>query len=133
VTSPPRIIWGKLRVPAIQERVVTRSRLTTLISGLVANRRVTLVVATAGSGKTTAVVQALAACTQPVTWVTLDGFDTATGRFLSYLEAAVGEHAPDAKGVATSALAARLPHADAAGLLAEALGDTELVVVIDGL
>ena len=65
--------------------------------------------------------------------MTLDGIDTATGRFLTYLEAAVGEHAPDAKGVATSALAARLPHADAAGLLAEAVGDTELVVVMDGL
>jgi ATP/maltotriose-dependent transcriptional regulator MalT/DNA-binding SARP family transcriptional activator len=120
-------------VPPIQERVVTRSRLTAVISALVASRRVTLVVATAGSGKTTAVVQALADRTQPVSWVTLDSIDTATGRFLAYLEAAVGEHAPDAKGVATSALAARLPHADAAGLLAEALGDTDLVVVMDGL
>jgi ATP/maltotriose-dependent transcriptional regulator MalT/DNA-binding SARP family transcriptional activator len=133
VTSPPRIIRGKLSVPLIQERVVTRSRLTAQISGLVASSRVTLVVATAGSGKTTAVVQALAECTLPVAWVTLDGIDTATGRFLTYLEAAVGEHAPDAKGVATSALAAHLPHADAAGLLAEAVGDTELVVVMDGL
>jgi ATP/maltotriose-dependent transcriptional regulator MalT/DNA-binding SARP family transcriptional activator len=123
VTSPPRIIRGKLSVPGIAERVVTRSRLTALIGGLVASRRVTLVVATAGSGKTTAVVQALAGCAQPVTWVTLDSIDAATGRFLAYLEAAVGEHAPDAKGVATSALAARLPHADAA----------ELVVVMDGL
>jgi hypothetical protein len=133
VTSPPGIIRGKLSVPPIQDRVVSRSRLTTQIGALVASRRVTLVVATAGSGKTTAVVQALAECAQPVTWLTLDGIDTATGRFLAYLEAAVGEHAPDAVGVATSALAARLPHSEAAGLLAEAVGDTELVVVMDGL
>ena len=124
---------GEAQRPPDPGTGVTRSRLTAQISGLVARRRVTLVVATAGSGKTTAVVQALAEFAKPVSWVTLDGIDTATGRFLTYLEAAVGEHAPDAKGVATSALAARLPHADAAGLLAEALGDTELVVVMDGL
>ena len=112
---------------------MARSRLTARIGELVASRRVTLVVATAGSGKTTAVVQALAECAQPVTWLILDGIDTAAGRFLAYLEAAVGEYAPDAKGVATSALAARLPHAEAAGLLAEAVRDTELVVVMDGL
>ena len=112
---------------------MTRSRLTARIGGLVTSHRVTLVVATAGSGKTTAVVQAVAQFAQPVTWLTLDGIDTATGRFLAYLEEAVGEHAPEAAGVATSALAARLPHAEAAGLLAEAVGDTELVIVLDGL
>ena len=133
MSSPPRIIRGKLTVPPIQERVVTRPRLNALIGGLVGDRRVTLVVATAGSGKTTAVVQALAERSQPVSWVTLDSIDTATGRFLAYLEAAVAEYAPAAMGVATTALAARLPHADAAGLLAEALGDNELVVVMDGV
>ncbi len=133
MTSPPGIIRGKLSVPPIQDRVVTRARLTARIGALVASHRVTLVVATPGSGKTTAVVQALAPLAQPVTWLTLDGIDTATGRFLAYLEAAVGEHAPGAAGVATGALAARLPHAEAAGLLAEAVGDTELVVVLDGL
>ncbi len=133
MTRPPGIIRGKLNVPPIQDRVVTRSRLTTHVADLVVSHRLTLVVATPGSGKTTAVVQALAQFVQPVTWVTLDGIDTATGRFLAYLEAAVAEHAPEAAGVATSALAARLPHTEAAGLLAEAVGHTELVVVVDGL
>ena len=36
-----------------------------------------------------------------------------------------------ARGVATRALAARLPHTEAAGLLAEAVGDTPLVLVVD--
>jgi DNA-binding SARP family transcriptional activator len=112
---------------------VTRSRLTAQIGELVASHRVTLVVATAGSGKTTAVVQALERCAQPVAWLTLDGIDVATGRFLTYLEAAVSEHAAGATEVATGALAARLPHSEAAGLLAESLGDTDLVVVMDGL
>lgn len=112
---------------------MARSRLTDQIAELVASRRVTLVVATAGSGKTTAVVQALAGSARSVTWLTLDEIDTATGRFLAYLEAAVSEHAPDAKGVATSSLAARLRHSEAAGLLAEAVGDTDLVVVMDGI
>ncbi len=133
MTSPPGIIRGKLNVPPIQDRVVTRPRLSTLIAELVTSHRITLVVATPGSGKTTAVVQALAQLVQPVAWLTLDSIDTATGRFLAYLEAAVGEHAPEAARVATSALAARLPHSEAAGLLAEAVGETELVVVMDGL
>ena len=134
MTSPPRIIRGKLSVPPIQERVVTRvsaDRADQRAGGQIAGSR--------WSSPPPDRVRRPRSCRRwrnspsRLAWVTLDGIDTATGRFLTYLEAAVGEHAPDAKGVATSALAARLPHADAAGLLAEAIGDTELVVVMDGL
>ena len=67
----------------------------------------------------------------PVAWLTLDDTDAAAGRLVTYLEAALGAHLAAARGVATRALAARLPHTEAAGLLAEAVGDTPLVLVVD--
>ena len=89
--------------------------------------------ATAGSGKTTAVTQALVARRRRVAWLTLDDTDSAAGRLVTYLEAALAAQAPSARGVATAALAARLPHTEAAGLLAEAVGETPVVLVIDEL
>ncbi|GAA5122243.1 hypothetical protein GCM10023339_40360 [Alloalcanivorax gelatiniphagus] len=128
-----RIIRGKLLVPPIPDRVVHRGRLVERLNALVDARQVTLIVATAGSGKTTAVVQAVRRSARPVAWLTVDPIDAAAGRFLTYLEAALADQVPAAAGVASAALAARLPHAEAAGLLAEALGDEELLLVLDGV
>ena len=68
-----------------------------------------------------------------VAWLTLDDTDTAAGRLLTYLEAALGTEVAQARGVATQALAARLPHAEAAGLLAEATDGVPVLLVIDEL
>jgi len=104
-----------------------------LLAGLLARHHVVRVTATAGAGKTTAVVQAAARLERPVAWLTLDDTDAAPGRLLTYLEAAVAELAPAARDVATDAMAARIPHAEAAGLLAEATADAPMLLVLDGL
>jgi DNA-binding SARP family transcriptional activator len=131
--ASPGIIRGKVSVPTVSDRVIARPRLTQRLGHLIESHRVTLVVATAGSGKTTAVVQALNRSDRPAAWLTLEAIDTATGRFLTYLEASVAEQAPVAAGVASAALAARLSHSEAAGLLAESLTDSRMVVVLDGV
>ena len=64
-------------------------------------------------------------------WLTLDDTDAAAGRLITYLEAALGAQVESARGLATRALAARLPHTEAAGLLAEAVGQTPVLLVID--
>ena len=68
---------------------------------------------------------------RPLVWLDLDSTDAATGRLLTYLEAALARQVPEAAGVATSALAAHLPHAEVAGLLAEAIGDVPVLIVLD--
>ncbi|MFC4371992.1 BTAD domain-containing putative transcriptional regulator [Citricoccus nitrophenolicus] len=127
------IIRSKLAVPPLAERLVMRPRLNQLFSQLINQNRVVWVAATAGSGKTTAIVQAAATWGGPIAWLTLDGTDAAPGRFLIYLEAAIAAHVPDAAGLASSALTARIPHPEVAGLLAESVGDEDLLLVLDGL
>jgi len=105
-----------------------------LIAGLIARHRVVMVVATAGSGKTTAVVEAVPNTGSRVAWLTLDETDGAPGRLLTYLEAAIGQVDPAVRGTVAEALAAGLSHTEAAGLLAEALEEAgEVVLVLDEL
>ena len=127
------VIRRKITVPPSPERLVVRERIDRLLADLITRHPLVWVCATAGSGKTTAVTQALPALGRQVAWLTLDDTDSAAGRLVTYLEAALGARVPAARGVATTALAARLPHTEAAGLLAEALGETPVVLVIDEL
>ncbi len=129
----PAVIKSKLAVPPLGERLVERPRVGGLLADLLARHRIVRVTATAGAGKTTAVVQAAARVDRPVAWLTLDDTDAAPGRLLTYLEAALARHASAARDVATDALAARIPHAEAAGLLAEATADVPMLLVLDGL
>jgi DNA-binding SARP family transcriptional activator len=128
-----QVIRRKITVPPSPERLVVRERIDRLVGDLIAAHPLVWVCATAGSGKTTAVTQALVALRRRVAWLTLDDTDSAAGRLVTYLEAALAATAPSARGVATAALAARLPHIEAAGLLAEAVGETPVVLVIDEL
>ncbi len=125
------VIRRKITVPPPPERLVVRERIDRLVGDLVASRPLVWVCATAGSGKTTAVTQALPGLGREVAWLTLDDTDAAAGRLVTYLEAALAAAVPATRGVASAALAARLPHAEAAGLLAEAAGETPVVLVID--
>ena len=115
------------------DRLVSRSRVSSLIAELVEAHHLTWVIATAGAGKTTALVQAIALLDRPVAWLTLDATDAAPGRLLVYLEAAIAGEVSAADGVVGSALAARIPHSEVAGLLAESIGETRLLLVLDGL
>jgi len=127
------IINGKLIPPDLPRRWVQRPRLAAQLAEFAASHHVVWVCATAGAGKTTAVVEALATGATPVAWLTLDASDRAPGRLLSYLEAALGRVYPDLEGVASSALVARTPHVEAAGLLADAIADRPVVLVLDQL
>lgn len=52
---------------------------------------------------------------------------------MTYLEAALIRVLPQIEAVATAAVAGGVPHAEAAGLLAEAAGETPVVLVVDDL
>src|SRR5829696_2408645 len=127
------VIRAKLAVPSLAEQRVPRVRLERRLAELLEDHRVVVVSATPGAGKTTAVAGAVHALGRPAAWLTVDRTDTAPGRLVTYLEAALAQALPEVEGAATQAMSAGIPHAEAAGLLAEAVGDAELVLVIDEL
>lgn len=117
--------------PPLGESVVPRRRLETLLTGLLEQHRLVFVYASAGAGKTTAILQAAHRLQRLLVWLDLDTTDASTGRLLVYLEAALALRVPAVEGVAMSALAAQLPHAEVAGLLAESIGELPVLIVLD--
>jgi LuxR family transcriptional regulator, maltose regulon positive regulatory protein len=91
----PPILATKLYVPSRRAKVVLRSRLDERLNeGL--GRRLTLVSAPAGFGKSTLVAEWIARCALPVAWLSLDEGDGHPNRFLTYLVAALRNVAPGA-------------------------------------
>ena len=127
------IIRRKLEIPARAKDVVVRARLSRRLRELLEHHTVVTVFATAGAGKTTAVALAVRELGRPVAWLSLDGTEQAAGRLLVYLEAAVEGVAAAAAGVATDALGSGLQTGEAAGLLAESLQGSRLIVVCDNV
>ncbi|MEO0373690.1 MAG: LuxR C-terminal-related transcriptional regulator [Cyanobacteria bacterium P01_A01_bin.17] len=77
------ILTTKLYIPPPRPHAVVRSRLTEkLNAGL--NRKLTLISAAAGFGKTTLLSEWVAACGQPVAWLSLDEEHNDPTRFLVY-------------------------------------------------
>ncbi len=88
------ILATKLYVPRPRPGVVLRPRLIErLDEGL--NRRLTLVSAPAGFGKTTLLGEWVAGCGRPAAWLSLDSGDNDPARFLAYLVAALQTIAPN--------------------------------------
>jgi LuxR family transcriptional regulator, maltose regulon positive regulatory protein len=92
VFAPPGdLIAAKLSAPILRSMLVRRSRLTDLLwEGM--QRRLTLIVAPAGYGKTTLLSEWLSTITgsnRPVAWVTLDPYDSDPLHFWSYIVAAL--------------------------------------------
>ncbi len=82
------ILATKLFIPPPRPGAVIRRRLLErLDEGL--HRKLTLVSAPAGFGKTTLVSEWLATCGQPLAWLSLDEGDNDPARFLAYLVAAL--------------------------------------------
>ena len=134
VSGPrPSLVEAKLRMPALPELLVSRPRLERDLGLLVETSRVVRVCATAGAGKTTAVVQGVASLARPVAWFCLDEADVEPGRLILYLEAAIRCALPDLAPVVEAALASGVLHAEAAGLLAQELGHRSSIIVIDEL
>ena len=127
------LIHAKLRPPQHDDQVLARPRIDERLTELVAARRVVAVCASPGSGKTTAVADAARRLELPLAWLTVDTTDRSAGRLVTYLEAAIARVVSTVDGVATGALAAGIPHAEAAGILAEAVGDRPLLLVVDDL
>ncbi|MCJ7715090.1 MAG: AAA family ATPase, partial [Anaerolineales bacterium] len=70
--------------------MVLRPRLIERLNeGLATNRKLTLISAPAGFGKTTLVSEWVAVCERPVAWLSLDDEDNSPTRFLTYLISAL--------------------------------------------
>ena len=95
------ILATKLYIPSLPPKVVPRTHLIErLNAGL--HRKLTLISAPAGFGKSTLVSEWVAGCGRPVAWLSLDGGDNELPRFLSGIVAAVQTLAlGDADDVAT--------------------------------
>ncbi|PXY29517.1 BTAD domain-containing putative transcriptional regulator [Prauserella flavalba] len=128
-----RIIRRKIVPPPIPGSAVARPRLEAQLTRLIQRNRIVCVYATAGAGKTTAVAQTSRRIGRPTCWLSVDGTEAATGRLLSYLEAALAVRVPSLAGLTRRALTAGLAHTEVAGLLADSLGDRELLLVLDNV
>jgi LuxR family maltose regulon positive regulatory protein len=85
---PMPILATKLYIPRLRPNVVSRPRLLERLNeGLY--RKLTLISAPAGFGKTTLVSQWLAGGARPAAWLSLDEKDNDPARFLTYLVSAV--------------------------------------------
>src|SRR6185503_8801070 len=129
----PRVIRRKIIVPDTPAGAVPRERLDGLLCQRVDAHRVVAVTATAGAGKSVAVAHASRRFNRPMAWLSVDAADAAPGRLVTYLEEALAQQLPSVRGIATGALAAGVPHAEAAGLLVDAAADAEVVFVLDDL
>ena len=102
------LLTTKLHAPPIRPRLVSRLRLIERVSGAM-DRKLTLVCAPAGFGKTTLLSECAAICGRPVAWLSLDESDNDPARFLAYVIAALqGVKAGIGQGV-LSALDASQP------------------------
>ncbi len=87
---PTPILATKLYIPPPRSKIVPRPCLIERLNeGLSSGRKLTLISASAGFGKTTLVSEWIAGCGQPVAWLSLDEGDNDPIRFISYLIAAL--------------------------------------------
>src|SRR5437764_9694110 len=87
------ILATKLYLPRLRPNVVSRPRLIERLNeGL--HRKLSLIAAPAGFGKTTLISQWVASCDRQVAWLSLDEGDSDPTRFLTYLVAALRTIAP---------------------------------------
>jgi LuxR family maltose regulon positive regulatory protein len=88
------VLATKLYIPPPRPKVVPRPRLIERLNeGL--HRKLTLISAPAGFGKTTLVSAWIASCNRPVAWLSLDEADSDPTRFLTYLIAALRTVSPN--------------------------------------
>src|SRR5512147_539198 len=84
------LLSTKFYVPPARPNGVSRLRLIERLNeGLSSGRKLTLISAPAGFGKTTLVSEWVAVCERPVAWLSLDEGDNDPTRFLAYLVAAL--------------------------------------------
>ena len=87
------ILATKLYIPPLRPHIVSRPRLIERLNeGL--HRKLILISAPAGFGKTTLVSEWVEGCERPTAWLSLDEGDNDPARFLAYLVAALQTIAP---------------------------------------
>ena len=91
---PTPILATKLYIPPLRPHVVIRPRLLERLNGGL-HRKLTLISAPAGFGKTTLLSAWVAGCDRQVAWLSLDEGDSDPARFLTYLVAALRTIAPN--------------------------------------
>ncbi len=141
---PSSLLLTKFYVPHLRAERLSRPRLTRRLDDALA-RKLTLVCAPAGYGKTTLVAEWVAsrvavgapgdASSPRVAWLSLDAGDSDPARFLTYLVAALQRINPDIGRDITSMLQQPPPHAHEA-LLTPLINDlvsvsSPLIVVLD--
>src|SRR5437588_5765098 len=85
---PTPILATKLYIPRLRAKVVSRPRLIERLNeGL--HRKLTLIAAPAGFGKTTLVSEWVEGIERPTAWLSLDEGENDPARFLAYLVAAL--------------------------------------------
>ncbi len=90
------ILATKLYIPPPRANIVLRPRLfERLDNGLSSGRKLTIISAPAGFGKTTLVSEWIANCGLPTAWLSLDEGDNTSTRFLTYLVTALQTIAPN--------------------------------------
>lgn len=90
------ILATKLYIPPPRPKAVFRPRLIERLNeGLHHHRKLTLIAAPAGFGKTTLVSEWVAGCGRQVAWLSLDAADSEPNRFLTYLVVALQSIAPN--------------------------------------
>ena len=127
------LVQMRISVPQLAQGVILRPRLVRLIRELVHSYGIVSVTGTAGSGKTSAVLQAASSTPHPLAWLTVHGSDEAPGRLLTYLEASLVRVLPKLPRAVTQAFSMRVPLPEAAALLAEVTAGHPMTLVIDEL
>jgi LuxR family maltose regulon positive regulatory protein len=129
------LLTTKLLAPPPRPNLVARARLRErLDAGVRAARRLTLVSAPAGFGKTTLVAQWLAALERPVAWLSLDEAEDDRAHFLEYLVASLQRVEPAIGRAVVEALRspqAAAPRALLTTLLNDMAAAGPLVLVLD--
>src|ERR687889_2309158 len=88
------ILTTKLYVPPPRPHAVLRPRLTGRLNEAL-HRKLTLISAPAGFGKTTLLSEWVAGCEKPAAWLSLDEGDNGPTRFVAYLVAPLQTIAPN--------------------------------------
>ena len=128
------LLATKLFVPPPPNHAVLRPLLVTRLDGGV-SRKLTLVCAAAGFGKSTLVSQWAHECAYPSAWLSLDEGDQDINRFLAYLVASL-QTVEQAVGLGTAALLEGSPPASAETVLTSLLNQLstmpgKLVLILD--
>jgi LuxR family transcriptional regulator, maltose regulon positive regulatory protein len=135
---PTELLTSKLFIPPLRPSLVPRPRLIQLLNeGLYTKRKLTLVSAPAGFGKTTLVVDWLRQVDRPAAWLSLDEAVNNLPRFMAYLGAAFQQVDEQIGASLESALQSPQPpdvQRLLTGLLNEIAARTDpLILVLDDL